>query len=233
MQALEKTSYRPQPQRKHAQQPKDTGTRLIKHTLKFSTFFTPGSIRTLRLYALSNFSNYNNTFSSGKARTHNKILIKQSYVILAWIDYISKNQDILSTSRGPNKDKKGTTSRTPGFRKPRYRKKKVSIPSLFIHPIKNYKTTIIKSPMAHKTFSQEQFMVRYYTLSLSFITIQGVSDYQILGSNVGSFNNNIYYVLSLVNTIPEVSTNMLFLSRYTLLISLGSLSSYFSYFKLQ
>ena len=72
----------------------DVHVQSVKHTLRFNTFFTPGSIKTLRLYTLSNFYNHNNTFSSGKARVHNKILIKQSYVILAWIDYISKNQNL-------------------------------------------------------------------------------------------------------------------------------------------
>ena len=205
----------------------DVHVQSVKHTLRFNTFFTPGSIKTLRLYTLSNFYNHNNTFSSGKARVHNKILIKQSYLILAWIDYISKNQNLPTSNHSLSYGNNSTIS----SKKPYLSKNKISVPSLFIHPTKDYKTTVIKSPMAHKTFSQEQFMIRYYTLSLSFLTSLGVN-HQRYQRQPGEFNKNIYYILSLISIIPEVSTNMLSLSRYSLLISMPLLTSYFSYYKL-
>ena len=46
--------------------------------------------------------------------------------------------------------------------------KKDKQPSFFIHPQRRTRQTFIKAPMAHKTFSQEQFQSKFYTLSISF-----------------------------------------------------------------
>lgn len=182
---------------------------VVRHSLRFTTFFTPGSIKTLRLYALSNFRSYNNTFSCGKLRAHNKILIKQSYVILAWLGHVSGGRVLL----------KGDA--------------KASMPSFFVHPLKNHKITLIKSPMAHKTFSQEQFMVRYYSLSLTFSSSLGQpAPLHPRSCSTKDINNQIYYTLFILGAIPNISTNMLFLSKYSLLVSSPILSSYFSYFSI-
>ena len=82
-------------------------------------------------------------------KPNKKILVKQSYIFLMWINYFLKFNI--------NKD---TTSSSSSL--------KNKMPSFFIYPCRNYKTTITRAPMAHKTFSQEQFMIRYYKLSLSF-----------------------------------------------------------------
>ena len=66
-------------------------------------------------------------------------------------------------------------------------------PSFFIHPFRNYKTTIIKAPMAHKTYSQEQFMIRYYRLSVSF-RVYMFDDYtrplNTINNSVSNFNKS-------------------------------------------
>ena len=65
--------------------------------------------------------------------------------------------------------------------------KKYHLPSFFIYPTRNYMTTILKAPMAHKTFSQEQFGVRYYSLSIAF-SIKLESS----GKNITNYLNELW-----------------------------------------
>jgi hypothetical protein len=87
---------------------------------------------------------------------------------------------------------------------------KVVYPSFFVHPFRNYKTTITRAPMAHKTYSQEQFMVRFYKFSISFyIKILDRS------SIIDSLNKSVFLIHFLKDQKPYISTNMLFLHKYT------------------
>ena len=185
----------------------------LKHTLKFNTFFTPGSIKALRLYNLVGFSKYNNSFSLGSRRFHNKILINQSYIILSWLGYISSSQ-------ASRKEVSRVAEYSSNY-------KKLRAPSFFVHPKRNYKITTIKSPMAHKTFSQEQFIVRYYSMSLSFFT---TTHYNKFTANAKT-NSTSYYILWLLGAMPSISTNMLFLTKYTIFCRALPDQLYFSYFK--
>ena len=82
-----------------------------------------------------------NKFSHPEGQSKcSKILVKQSYVLLVWFFYL--------TSISVGKDK----STVPGF---------------FVYPKKVTKFTIIKAPMAHKTFSQEQFSFSSYSFGLT------------------------------------------------------------------
>ena len=78
-------------------------------------------------------------------------------------------------------------------------------PSFFIHKRHQSKTTKLKTPMAHKTYSQEQFTLRSYDLSISFkskyMTPRGVS----------SLNSSIFVALNLRQNSPFFNTNLLFL----------------------
>ena len=69
-----------------------------------------------------------------------KLLIKQTYLITTWIYYLTKE-----------------------FKNYKFSKK----PKFFIQPKKTTKLTMIKAPMAHKTFSQEQFLYKYYIITFS------------------------------------------------------------------
>ena len=138
-------------------------------------------------------------------KPNKKILVKQSYIFLMWINYFLKfniNKDTTS-SLSPLKNK---------------------MPSFFIYPCRNYKTTITRAPMAHKTFSQEQFMIRYYKLSLSF-KIKVSSPLQ-----PNNINKIIFFSNMLQNNIPFVGTNMLFLHRYSILFYSRDYK-FFSFFK--
>lgn len=82
--------------------------------------------------------------------------------------------------------------------------------------------------MAHKTFSQEQFIVRYYSMSLSFFTINKFTKF----TKDAEINNITFYILHLLGIIPSISTNMLFLTKYTIFSKAPLSRSYFSYFKI-
>lgn len=117
----------------------------LSYTFRFTSLFSPGTINSLRLYR--------RIFSLSEGRESNvlsesKILVKQSYLILVWFFYISSG---ISMSYG---------SDTPAF-------KDFNPPAFFIYPKKRSFFTILKAPMAHKTFSQEQFKFQYYTYSIT------------------------------------------------------------------
>jgi hypothetical protein len=112
---------------------------------------------------------------------HKKLFVKQSYILLVWLVYLKKEY---STKNNRSK-----------------------IPSFFIHKKKQTKTTKLKTPMAHKTFSQEQFLLKFYYLSISFQVNHHPNIYP------QSINTSLYTFTYLRKTLPFFSTNLLFLKR--------------------
>lgn len=180
-----------------------------RYILKFGTIYLPGSIKDIRLYLRSNAS-YNGYLRSVP---RSKILIKQSYLVLMWFYYLNLS---LGSSNGvhynsPHGDAKLLTK---GFLKS---------PSFFIYPTRVSKTTIQKAPMAHKTFSQEQFMVRFYLMSFSYTTFPQLTETipnnsATSGVNrtvTSGINNSVYVSIFISSMAPNISTNLLFLQRYS------------------
>ena len=81
-------------------------------------------------------------------------------------------------------------------------------PSFFIHKKRQSKVTKLKTPMAHKTYSQEQFTFRSYNLSISF-----KSQYSSMVNKevVPNLNSSIFIALNLRQNSPFFNTNLLFL----------------------
>ena len=99
--------------------------------------FNPSSIKNLTLY----HRNLNNTNVSASLRgsfRNYKILVKQSYLMSAWFYYYA-NETLRS-------------KKIKGFA---------------TLPCRQTRHTSAKAPMAHKTFSQEQFIIKYYFLTFS------------------------------------------------------------------
>lgn len=146
----------------------------FRYTLKLSSIITPHSVNKLSL------------LTSNNARTvkHNKLLVKQSYILLIWLMYLQ-----------------GTYSEFDDNQK---------VPSFFIHKKSHFKTTKLKTPMAHKTFSQEQFILKFYHLSISFKTTNSLN----LWPN--SLNKSIFIALNLRKTTPFFNTNLFFLKKVSL-----------------
>jgi hypothetical protein len=168
----------------------------IQHTIKFGSIFAPDSLRGINLLFRSS-SNYNSLLVNKPSR---KILVKQSYIFMVWVNYLCNKKF--------TNDRDSSVAKSPAF---------------FIYPRKNYKTTITKAPMAHKTYSQEQFMIRFYNFSITFH-----SDY--VGGGYGSLNSvnkSSYFASFLKRAIPVTGTNMLFVSKYSLVFGSKD-SSFFS-----
>lgn len=170
--------------------------------MKFSTIYLPSSVKNFRLSLNSTqtkTNDVNKSISTGTKPTKNnrfdKILVKQSYLILIWLRYISSSQDSFIY----NNNEFGNLENS-------------KVPSFFVYPPRNYRFTLIKSPMAHKTFSQEQFFFKNYRLSISFTSF--------ISYRAGSASISIFNSLYLINFFffyaPCVSTNMFFLQRYSL-----------------
>jgi len=111
----------------------------VLYSLKFSSLFAPGLVKNFRLFMRS-LSCANKSKNAELGGNRSKILIKQSYVLLVWFFYLTS----LSTG-----------------------KKKSIVPGFFVYPKRVTKFTIIKAPMAHKTFSQEQISFSSYAFSLT------------------------------------------------------------------
>lgn len=186
--------------------------------MKFATIYLPGTIKDIRLYfrkELGPGSFLDNHYNK-------KVLVKQSYILLIWLHYLSSKYNVNTKNVD---DELGNTTE----------EEVINIPKFFIYPKKNYKTTIQKAPMAHKTFSQEQYMIRYYTLSISFLIKckpdrlslklkkKSTNIYPIKG-----INYSLYYGTYLFYNMPYFSTNLFWLKKYTVTY-VSCDNSYFSY----
>lgn len=131
------------------------------------------------------------TFEKSRPQSAHKILVKQSYMMLTWMTYVHNNSFDL--------------------------RKISSCPSLFVQPIKRRRFTITKAPMAHKTFSQEQYLFQSYRLTVAFTSAQKLND--IIPPTI---NQSIALML-LSRRIAQGAheTNLLTLSRIRVTSSAG------------
>lgn len=158
------------------------------YSFKFSSMFHPGSLKNINLFLRSSMhKNEDNLIFRNGTFKNNKILVKQSYLLIKWIHYLCNFEE-------SKESKTAELSKKPSF---------------FIHPYSQSKTTLIKAPLAHKTFSQEQFFKRYYKISVSFVPSNTLSSDEI----VNSVNGSIYCSIFIRDNLPMISTNLLFLKR--------------------
>ena len=171
------------------------------YSFHFSSIFYPGSLKHINLFLRSAINKNDSTpLSKNGTYKNNKILLKQSYLLITWIHYLCKNNNDI-TGKRPEKQ-----------------------PSFFIHPYSQSKTTLIRSPLAHKTFSQEQFLTRYYYISVSFKPCS-----VLLSSDViNSVNGSVYSSNFIKNNVPIISTNLLFLKKISYFYNSKD-SVYYSY----
>jgi len=90
----------------------------------------------------------------------------------------------------------------------------IFVPNFFVFPKNNSLFTVLKSPMAHKTYSQEQFCIQYYSLSLSFKPHNDSSVNNIFLSNV-EFLIFIRH-LNFVNFF--LGTNLFFIKNFSIFL---------------
>jgi len=119
-----------------------------------------------------------------QSKKQKKLFVKQSYLLMTWLWYIQ--------SKFLTKHKK---------------------PSFAFKPTKYHKTTLIKSPMAHKTFSQEQFQFKFFYIIISLPINLSVKNF-----NIYSANQLLFLIYSLRQKIPFVETNFFLLKSFSILI---------------
>lgn len=113
----------------------------------------------------------------------NKLIVKQSYMLLTWVLYLRDTTQGLTDKQI----------------------KELKKPSFFIYPKRQYKFTHTKAPMAHKTFSQEQYMFRFYYISVTFKLKQDVP--------LTSVNESILFALMQRQIHTFYGTNLFFMRR--------------------
>jgi len=127
---------------------------------------------------------YGGSINSGLSLNQKKLIIKQSYMLMTWAAYVHNQSLVLSK-----------TAHRPSF----------------AHlPNRRNRFTITKAPIAHKTFSQEQYQYEYYTLLITFQS-------GALSSNqeVPSINESLYLASRFrqPSAYSGTGTNLFFLSR--------------------
>ena len=122
-----------------------------------------------------------------------RIYVKQSYIMLAWMAYIREVQTVRDYTKTKDKDDSLNSE---------------SYPSFFIYPCRLTKRTFLKAPMAHKTFSQEQFKMKFYTLGISF-------DNSIRSTSaVPGINESVYLSLTIRSNQTPFESNLFFLKKF-------------------
>jgi len=135
-------------------------------------------------HKITNIRLLNNPLVPFRSKKSQKLFTKQSYLLMTWLWYIQKNH-------------------SPSDK-----------PSFAFKPTRIHRTTLIKSPMAHKTFSQEQFQFKFFNLVISFSTPFKHS------KGLLNINQVMYLILSLKTTIPFVETNFFMLKRFRVILPL-------------
>lgn len=150
----------------------------LRYSFKFASIISPGSIKNMTLLGRSK-------------RPRNNVYVKQSYIMLTWMSYIREKKEKTLGSPLPD-DEMSKNDKQPSF---------------FIYPHRRTRQTFLKAPMAHKTFSQEQFQYKFYTLGISFEnTFRNESA-------INGVNNSLFMALLLRRDILPFESNLFFLKK--------------------
>lgn len=184
-----------------------------RYTFTFISLFSPYSLKNIRLLASSMSSDYS---SSNTTTKFTKIFVKQSYLLLVWVSYLTKYSTTTSTNHSQISSESASTT---------FLTKK---PSIVFLPKRKTKLTFLKTPMAHKTFSQEQVSFSFFKVSISFNPAPRIPTYNEFFVAPESVNAGLLVYTFLYNNIPFVSTNLFFLHRLKYSFSLSS-KTFFTY----
>lgn len=203
-----------------------------RYMFNFISLFSPSSLKNIRLLTASNYrGNFETPGSSlflPKSKVNfTKIFVKQSYLLLVWVSYLSKYFGTSFASTGSSQPKNSSSNSKPG---------------ISLLPKKKTKLTFLKTPMAHKTFSQEQVSFEFFKISIVFTPDSSNSrnDLRITQSGLKpikgpdfilpmSANSSLFLYLFLRESVPFVTTNLFFLHRFTYSFSFSD-RTLFSYY---
>lgn len=156
----------------------------IQYSLSFSSLFSPFVLNKLTFNDLNKLNNNDKK---------NKILIKQSYILLTWFYYLSFTN---------------------------VKKKTSSTAAVFVAPVKIKKFTATKAPMAHKTNSKEQYKFLYYNFKISFKTFLEIDKRYYLHNSI--YTNFVFLYLT-KKEFFDFETNLFFLKFFTVFINFNDL----------
>lgn len=159
----------------------------LKYSIRFASIIAPSSVPSFSLL------NHLYTPINYSKNINNKLHIKQSYLLMTWMSYVKDNYSELHDLNFKNSNKK---------------------PSIFVFPKTTKKFTNTKAPMAHKTFSQEQFKFSFYFMSASF----NVNNMNYISDIPNSVNKSLYVILYLKTNNNISSSNLFLLKRFTFFI---------------
>jgi len=174
----------------------------IKYKIRFSSLLAPNNIQKSSLLLLNYNSNVLNqtkkvsTPSMNRKNNVNRLLIQQSYILTSWIAYTSLvNNGIKLKIDDSDELKKIVIPKAP----------------LVILPKRKKILTHLKAPMAHKTFSQEQFQLTYYYFFSKFNLNYPKN------TTIPSINGSIYLNLQLRSFNFIQGTNVLEVQKFIFL----------------
>jgi ribosomal protein S10 len=173
-----------------------------KHNKNFFFKKTKFSYSLISLFPPKHTSNLSLLNFSNSNFSKNKILIKQSYILATWLNYFVKNLNQLTSKKEVDT---------------------LSKPAIFVLPLRKKKFTLIKAPMAHKTFSQEQFQFSFYKLTLSFTFPSKIFLFE-----KPNINQALFLILNLRSTSFYFGTSLFFLKN----VKFSLVSSDKTFFKL-
>lgn len=150
---------------------------LINYQLTFRSIIPPRSNVNLQLMTMS--------IPDENDIRPKRLLIKNSYILLSWLFFLLKTNQNFTKDTNISK----------------------VIPKFSIKPFRQSKFTITKAPMAHKTFSQEQYMYSYYSLSTNFKFYINTR-----GKNL-NLNQLLFFFLVLKQSRFSFETNLFFLQK--------------------
>lgn len=93
-------------------------------------------------------------------------------------------------------------------------------------PIKHQIYTLTKAPIAHKTWSREQYKFHFYFIKVSF------NKSILVDESLINFNQILFFLLLIKNKLPIFETNLLFLKNLRLLFFVTD-ETYFNYNKFE
>lgn len=165
----------------------------LKYAFRFMSFVPPGSSSKMSLMNRPGPHSGPQQHSEHRSNRHvPKISVKDSYMMASWMSYI-KNLSKTSPEKATKKN----------------------LPSIFVYPPRTKKFTHTKAPMAHKTFSQEQFKFKFYFMSATFTSFADSAGVY----TPDSVNKSIYAALAVRQTAPNIFlSNLLILKRVTFLL---------------
>ena len=106
-------------------------------------------------------------------------------------------------------------------------KKTNKLPTIFTYPSRTKTFTHIKSPMAHKTFSQQQFKFKFFFMSASFVAD---GSYNSMDMHLSSVNSALYLLTDFKLSNSIAGTNLFLLKKISLVIR-SSDSNFFNFYK--